>query len=150
MRWWLGRAGTQLKLRASRACDTWVPGPSTSPLDGSMQESPFGFRYSWSDLQPVRPLMYCVLGSQLAGALCSWGLYNTPADTFTKLWIGGALATFPGFLLGLAVQWQVRPAALSENATMIRRLGLIAMLLCVAAAAMLLGVLPSNNRWRGP
>ena len=29
----VGRGGTQSILRARRACDTWVPGPSTSPLD---------------------------------------------------------------------------------------------------------------------
>ena len=28
------RGGTQAKLRARRACDTWSCGPSTSPLDG--------------------------------------------------------------------------------------------------------------------
>ena len=30
----VGRGGTQSKLRARRACDTWSAGPSTSPLDG--------------------------------------------------------------------------------------------------------------------
>ena len=29
----VGRGGTQSKLRARRACDTWSAGPSTSPLD---------------------------------------------------------------------------------------------------------------------
>jgi hypothetical protein len=32
-----GRGWTRSILRASRACDTWAPGPSTSPLDAGTQ-----------------------------------------------------------------------------------------------------------------
>jgi hypothetical protein len=32
----VGRNGTQSKLRARRACDTWSSGPSTSPLEVTM------------------------------------------------------------------------------------------------------------------
>ena len=94
-------------------------------------------------------MAYSVLCLQVLGAVCGWALDKTSHDTFTRIWLGGAVATFPGFVLGLVVQWQVRAAALSENATLIRRMGLVTVLLSLVAVAMLLGVLPANARHSG-
>ena len=100
-----------------------------------MRESPFGFSYSWADLAPIRPLTMTVFFAQILGA--SGGLlFSSSPDNFARLWAGGALATFPGFLVGLLVQWKIRAEALSENATMVRRLGLVALLVSLVAAAM--------------
>jgi hypothetical protein len=100
-----------------------------------MRESPFGFSYSWADLAPIRPLTVTVFVAQILGAAGGL-LFSSSPDNLARIWAGGALATFPGFLVGLLVQWKIRAEALSENATMVRRLGLIALLLSLAAAAM--------------
>ena len=100
-----------------------------------MKESPFGFEYTWSDLRPVRALAVTVVMAQFAGAVTGIAAPRFPS-WFESMWFAAALATFPGFLLGLAVQARVKPGSLSENRVMVRRLGLIAALLFVFALAM--------------
>ena len=55
---------------------------------------------------------------------------------FENFWIGGALATFPGFLLGLPIQRRLRPEAIDENRVMVRRIGMVALILTLAGATM--------------
>jgi hypothetical protein len=74
-----------------------------------MKDSQFGFHYGWADLQPVRLLVVTVFVAQLIGGLLGW-LFGSHPEIFMKIWFGGALATFPAFLLGLIVQKQMRPA----------------------------------------
>ena len=100
-----------------------------------MRESPFGFSYSWDDLQPVRPLCVTVLVAQFLGAVVGLAVGYFPG-WFENLWIGGAVATFPGFLLGLPIQRRARPEAIEENQVMVRRMGLVAVILTVAGATM--------------
>jgi hypothetical protein len=98
-----------------------------------MKESQFGFEYSWSDLRPVRALAVTVVVVQICGGLL--GLFFAPQlKVFLRLWIGGALATFPAFLAGLAIQANLHPGSIGENLVMVRRLGLIAALLSLAGA----------------
>jgi hypothetical protein len=71
----------------------------------------------------------------VVGALL--GLVLVPhAHWFLRLWSGAALATFPAFLVGLVVQSRLRPGSLHENYVMVRRLGLIALLLSLVAPFM--------------
>ena len=100
-----------------------------------MKETPFGFEYTWADLQPVRALAITVFVSQIAGAIAGLSLHRFP-QWFESLWFGGAVATFPAFLIGLAIQSKVKPGSLTQNKVMVRRLGLIAALLTVFAFAM--------------
>jgi hypothetical protein len=100
-----------------------------------MRESPFGFEYSWSDLQPVRALATTVFAAQVVGAVLGL-LFASHSSWFLKLWFGGALATFPSFLLGLLIQARIKPGSISENGVMVRRLGLIAFLLSIIAVFM--------------
>jgi len=100
-----------------------------------MKESPFGFEYSWDDLQPVRPLFVTVLVIQVVGALIGLSIGYFPG-WFENLWIGGAIATFPGFLVGMPIQTHLRPAAIAENRVMVRRMGLVALLLTLAGFTM--------------
>jgi hypothetical protein len=100
-----------------------------------MKESPFGFEYTWADLQPVKALAITVFFSQVAGAIIGLSLHRFP-QWFESLWFGGAVATFPAFLVGLAIQSKVKPGSLTQNKVMVRRLGLIAALLTVFAFAM--------------
>lgn len=100
-----------------------------------MKETPFGFEYSWSDLKPVRVLAVTVLVAQVAGAALGFTFQRFP-DWFESVWFGAALATFPAFLVGLVAQAGVRPGSIAENATMVRRLGLIALFLTFFAIAM--------------
>jgi uncharacterized membrane protein len=100
-----------------------------------MKESPFGFQYSWEDLRPVRPLMVTVIAAQLIGAAAGlWGLKF--AEWFLNLWAGGALATFPGFLAGLLVQRAIDEECLSVNRVMVRRLGLVSLVLSLSVLLM--------------
>jgi hypothetical protein len=100
-----------------------------------MRESPFGFEYSWADLEPIRPLVWIVLAVQVIGALL--GLTHASHDEwFHRLWFGGAIVTLPGFLVGLPVQYFLRPGSIGEHFVMVRRLGLIAAALSIAAVFM--------------
>jgi len=103
-----------------------------------MKESPFGFEYSWNDLGPVRPLFVAVLIAQVLGAALGLWIARFPF-WFDNLWAGGALASFPGFLLGLPIQMHLRPGSLTENRVMVRRMGLIALLLSAAVFVFPLG-----------
>ena len=97
-----------------------------------MDESPFGFSYSWRDLRPVRPLFLTAMLVQLLGG--EFGLWAARFPTWTEdLCTGLALATFPGFLLGLPIQVHLRPGSIVENRVMVRRMGLLALLFSVAA-----------------
>lgn len=100
-----------------------------------MKETPFGFEYSWSDLKPVRVLAVTVVAAELVGAALGFTFQRFP-DWFESVWFGAAVATFPAFLVGLAAQARVRPGSIAQNATMVRRLGLITLLLSVVALAM--------------
>ena len=93
-----------------------------------MKESLFGFEYSWEDLQPVRPLFVTVLIAQVTGAALGLWIAMFPS-WFENLWAGGALVTFPGFLLGLPIQMYLRPGRISENLVMVFRMGLVALVL---------------------
>ena len=110
----------------------WVPLTFTLAL---MKETPLSFEYSWSDLKPVRVLAVTVCVAQFVGAALGFTFQRFP-DWFESVWFGAALATFPAFLVGLVAQARVRPGSIAENATMVRRLGLIALLLSVVAVAM--------------
>lgn len=100
-----------------------------------MKESPFGFSYSWEDLRPVHPLFITVLGAQVLGAALGLIAEHFPA-TFDNLWFGGAIATFPGFLVGLPIQKRIRPESIAENRVMVRRMGLVALILTVGGVTM--------------
>ncbi len=93
-----------------------------------MKKSQFGFEYSWEDLRPVRPLFVTVLIAQLIGAAVGLGTAHPPS-WYDSMCAGAALATFPGFLLGLPVQMGARAEALGENRVMVRGLGMVALML---------------------
>jgi peptidoglycan/LPS O-acetylase OafA/YrhL len=100
-----------------------------------MRESPFGFQYSWADLKPIRPLATIVLIAQVFGALIGV-IFASHSQFFWRLWFGGAITTFPAFIVGAFVQSHLKPGSISENKIMVRRLGLIAAILSLAALFM--------------
>lgn len=100
-----------------------------------MQESPFGFNYTWADLKPVRPLAIIVLVAQIGGAILS-AIFPSHSTLFRSLWFGAAIVTFPAFLAGLAVQSRWRPGSLGENRVMVWRFGSVALLLSLGAIVM--------------
>ncbi|WP_440224246.1 hypothetical protein ACQQ2N_03265 [Dokdonella sp. MW10] len=100
-----------------------------------MKESQFGFSYSWRDLEPIRALSVVVLGAQVLGAALGF-LLPRFSHWFESMWFGGALATFPAFLLGMFIQDRWKPGSLKEHKVMVLRLGLIAALLSLFAIAM--------------
>ena len=99
-----------------------------------MKESPFGFGYTWVDLRPVRVLAVTILAAQLFGGIVGVAVAWHP-EWLVNFWLGGALATFPAFLIGLVIQSRLTPGRLSEHKVMVRRLGLIALALFVVAVA---------------
>lgn len=94
-------------------------------------------RTAADDLQPLWPLSITLFVAQVAGVgLCWWiGKYPSWLD---NVWVGGALASFPGYLLGLGVQRRFGPEGMREQRTMVRRLGAAALLLSVAVLSMVL------------
>lgn len=100
-----------------------------------MRESPFGFEYTWADLQPIRALVVVVLVAQVACMLVALA-FAPHAHWFHRIWFGGAVATFPAFVVGLVVQSRVRPGSIRPNIIMVRRLGLIAAVLSLVAVFM--------------
>ena len=89
------------------------------------------------ELQPLRPLSMTLFAAQVVGiGLCWWiGKYPSWLD---NVWVGGALASFPGYLLGLGVQRRLGPACMREQRTMVRRLGAAALILSAAVLSMVL------------
>ncbi|NCT85258.1 MAG: hypothetical protein GXC94_19075 [Comamonadaceae bacterium] len=84
--------------------------------------------HDWAELQPVKALTLVVCAGQAIGAITGL-LYARDLHWFESLWQGAALATLPAFLLGLAVQARARPGSLGENAALLRRFALVALLL---------------------
>ena len=105
-----------------------------------MKENQFGFEYSWKDLEPVRALSVVVAVAQFVGAVASLAIGHY-SGWFENLWFGGAVASFPGFLIGLPIQHRLKPASLAENRVMVRRMGLISAVLSLAAFLVPLGAL---------
>lgn len=102
-----------------------------------MKESQFGFKYSWTDLKPIRALTVSVAVGQILGAVIGWATLNF-SDWFLCVWVGGATATLPSFIVGAFIQSRMRPGSLTENSVMVRRFGLIALLFFIVALVMLL------------
>jgi hypothetical protein len=100
-----------------------------------MKESPLGFSYSWADTKPIRTLALIVLGAQLTGSATGL-LFPRFPNWFESLWFGGAVAAFPGFVMGLVVQAILRPGSIRENRVMVRRFALVALALSAFALAM--------------
>jgi len=76
-----------------------------------------------------------VFGAQLVGAVIGL-LFAHHAEWFHRLWFGGAVATFPAFVVGAVIQSRVSPGSVAENSTMVRRFGLIAAVLSLIALFM--------------
>ena len=97
-----------------------------------MKESPFGFRYTWKDMRPVRPLAGTMMLFQFLGAGIGYYFGSEP-NWFDNVWLGGAAATFPGFLVGLVIQYRINAARITEHKVMVRRMGLVTLLLTLVA-----------------
>lgn len=100
-----------------------------------MRESPLGFEYTWADLQPIRALVVTVLVAQVSGGLLGLALAQH-AEWFHRLWFGGAIATFPAFVVGALIQSRLRPRSIGENRKLVLRFGLIAATLSLVALFM--------------
>lgn len=95
--------------------------------------SPFGFHYRWQDIQPIRPLVLTVAAAQLGGAVLGYLALAGALTAFDRVWIGGAAATLPGYLIGCAVQYLAAPRPWTEHRLMIQRLGMLAILFSALA-----------------
>ena len=62
-----------------------------------MRDGHFGFRYTWTDLAPIRGLVAFVFVAQVVG-LGLGALFPRFPSLLDSAWFGGALATFPAFV----------------------------------------------------
>ncbi|HKU17452.1 MAG TPA: hypothetical protein VJQ52_23870 [Steroidobacteraceae bacterium] len=100
-----------------------------------MREDQFGFEYSWADLQPIRLLLIVVISFQVVGGVLGLWVAHF-SEWFSNLWAGAAIATSPGFAVGFIAQRLSDPASISGNRVMVRRLGLIALVLSLSVLVM--------------
>jgi hypothetical protein len=89
-----------------------------------MAQPDYDFEYSWEDLKPVRPLFVTILVAQGLGLVAGLVLYDG-RSWVESAWLGGAFATFLGYLLGLWVQAVLLPGSLGRNRVLVRHLGLV-------------------------
>ncbi|MBI5109800.1 MAG: hypothetical protein HZA62_13770 [Rhodocyclales bacterium] len=97
-----------------------------------MAQPDYDFEYSWEELKPVRPLFVTVLVAQGLGLVAGLMFYDG-RSWVESAWLGGALATFLGYLLGLWVQAVMLPGSLGRNRVMVRHLGIGATLFGIFA-----------------
>lgn len=88
-----------------------------------MAQSNYDFEYSWEDLKPVRPLFVTILVAQVLGLVPGLLLYDG-RSWVESAWLGGAFATFLGYLLGLWVQAVMLSGSLGRHRAMVRHLGI--------------------------
>jgi hypothetical protein len=100
-----------------------------------MQNDHFGFSYSWADLAPIRGLVALVVAAQFVGFVAG-ALVRPFPSLFESAWCGGAIATFPAFIVGLLLQLKLNRPSISENKRMVWHLGLVAAALSVGAVVM--------------
>ena len=105
-----------------------------------MKENQSGFEYNWEEFQPVRALSVVIAVAQCIGVGVSLWVGHYPS-WFENLWFGGALATFPGYLIGLALQRYRKPNSLIVSRALVRRMGLVSAVLSLAAFVVPLGAL---------
>jgi hypothetical protein len=105
-----------------------------------MKESDPGFEYNVGEFRPLRALSVVIAAAQCVGVGVSLWVGHYPS-WFENLWFGGALATFPGYLFGLAVQHHFRPNSLIVCRALVRRMGLVSAVLSLAAFVVPLGAL---------
>ena len=105
-----------------------------------MKENDSGFDVNLGDFQPLRALSLVIAAAQCVGVGVSLFVGHYPT-WFENLWFGGALATFPGYLIGLAVQHQLKPNSLVVCRALVRRMGLVSAVLSLAAFVVPLGAL---------
>lgn len=96
--------------------------------------------YSWRELEPIRPLYLTLLAAQIVGAGLGLSIYGT-ANPVGMAWLGGAFATFPGFLLGLPIQHKLRPGSLATHRHLVIFVGLLALAITAAPLFVPLGEL---------
>jgi hypothetical protein len=97
-----------------------------------MRDSGFKMSYSWDDLRPVHPLFVTSIVFQMLGAVAGLVL-RAGSGWFESLWLGGALATFPGFVVGLPVRAYLRPGSIAQHRSIVVFLGAVALFLFVIA-----------------
>jgi hypothetical protein len=103
-----------------------------------MKENGSGFDQGVGQFLPLRALSVVIAVAQCFGAGVSLWVGHYPS-WFENLWFGGALATFPGYLVGLAVQRHLNPNSLIVCRPLVRRMGLVSAVLTLAAFVVPLG-----------
>jgi hypothetical protein len=103
-----------------------------------MIEESSGLEFNRGEFRPLRALSLVIAAAQCVGAGMSLWVGHYPG-WFENLWFGGALATFPGYLIGLAVQRQVSPNSLVVCRTLIKRMALVSIVLSLSALVVPLG-----------
>jgi hypothetical protein len=105
-----------------------------------MKDNESGFEYNLGEFQPLRALSLVIAAAQCVGVGVSLLVGHYPG-WLENVWFGGALATFPGYLIGLAVQRHLKPNSLIVCRALVRRMGMVSAVLSLAAFVVPLGAL---------
>ena len=100
-----------------------------------MRDDHFSFRYTWSDLAPIRGLFAFVVVFQVIG-LGLGALFPRFPGIFDSAWFGGAIATLPSFVAGVLIQLKLNRPSITDNKRLVWHLGLVAAALFAFALAM--------------
>ena len=98
----------------------------------------YSWQYTWQYLKAIREIFVTTVIAQIVGSVIFLfirltELITLTEDCFLDLWLGCALFTFPGYLAGVQIQVRIRPNSIEENKTLVRKTGLMALTLTVAA-----------------
>jgi hypothetical protein len=105
-----------------------------------MNEKPPGSDFKRQDFLPLRALSYTIVVAQCCGASTALWVGHYPG-WFENLWFGGALATLPGYFIGLAVQRSMSPNSLVVCRPLVRRMGMVSAILTLSSLVVPLGAL---------
>jgi hypothetical protein len=118
----------------------WRPAGRLGTLSGVVVHVTDSEQYTWEDTKPVRALYVTVLVAQcVGGAIGAWAAMFP--SVFENIWAGIAMASLPGFLVGLAIQAYLQPGSIVENRGMVCVMGMLALVMTVAVFV----VLPLNE-----
>ncbi len=96
-----------------------------------MQESPFHFYYSWSDLKVIQIIRDSILYGQFIGGVLGalFAIYIQESIqlqvTFVCMWLGAAWVSIPAFIIGFVKQKKYDSESVTIHKKIIRRIIMI-------------------------
>ena len=93
------------------------------------------FKKQWEFIRPIWKILVVILIVQIIGGAIGKAS-NIYSDLFMSIWIGGAVSSFPGFLLGFVWQFNTDRASFKNRDTLYITLVIDVMALVMTAIAL--------------